>query len=107
MSIWIQVGGIAIGPLGHTWSLAIKEQYYLVWPTVLLVARGSALRLAVATIVVASIMRLVATGPLGYFSTVTRGDAILVGCVVSRSSGRLGRVASRWLGWRRPWPSGS
>jgi len=34
-------------------------------------------------IVVASAIRLVATGPLEYFSTVTRADAILVGCVVA------------------------
>jgi peptidoglycan/LPS O-acetylase OafA/YrhL len=83
VSNWVQVAGINIDPLGHTWSLAIEEQFYLLWPAVLILARARVLTLAIVGIVAASALRFVATGPLEYFSTVTRADAILVGCVVA------------------------
>jgi peptidoglycan/LPS O-acetylase OafA/YrhL len=89
ISNWVQVADINIDPLGHTWSLAIEEQFYLLWPAVLILLRGRVLAVAVAGIVAASAIRLVATGPLEYFSTVTRADAILVGCV-------LALVRPRW-----------
>ena len=83
VSNWIQVGGVNIDPLGHTWSLAIEEQFYFVWPALLLLLRGRLLTVAVLGIVAASAVRIVATGPLEYFSTITRADAILVGCVMA------------------------
>ena len=83
VSNWVQVANVNIDPLGHTWSLAIEEQFYLVWPAVLILARGRVLQIAIAGIVAASVLRLVADGPLEYFSTITRADAILVGCVVA------------------------
>jgi peptidoglycan/LPS O-acetylase OafA/YrhL len=83
MSNWVQVVGVNINPLGHTWSLAIEEQFYLVWPALLILVRGRLLTVAIVGIVVASAIRLVATGPLEYFSTITRADAILVGCVMA------------------------
>jgi len=92
VSNWVQVGDLNIDPLGHTWSLAIEEQFYLVWPALLLILRGRALQFAVAAIVAASAIRLVATGPLEYFSTITRADAILLGCV-------LAMVRPKWPTW--------
>ncbi|GAC1663612.1 MAG: hypothetical protein NVS9B8_02910 [Candidatus Limnocylindrales bacterium] len=64
VSNWVQVANLNIDPLGHTWSLAIEEQFYLVWPAVLILLRRRVLTVAVLGIVVASALRLVATGPL-------------------------------------------
>jgi peptidoglycan/LPS O-acetylase OafA/YrhL len=83
VSNWVQVAGVGIHPLGHTWSLAIEEQFYLVWPALLILLRGRLLYVALGAIAVASVIRLFATGPFEYFSTVTRADAILVGCVLA------------------------
>jgi peptidoglycan/LPS O-acetylase OafA/YrhL len=92
VSNWVQVGGVNIDPLRHTWSLAIEEQFYLVWPALVILLRARLLTVAVAGILAASVLRVVATGPLEYFSTITRADAILVGCV-------LALTRPRWPTW--------
>ncbi len=83
VSNWVQAGGVAIHPLGHTWSLAIEEQFYLVWPLVLILAWRRALWVALAVIAIAFVARFATSGYVEYFSTITRVDAILVGCVVA------------------------
>jgi peptidoglycan/LPS O-acetylase OafA/YrhL len=84
----------ADNPLGTTWSLAIEEQFYLLWPTVLcvslsrglgrkaLVAGGAALILAVACHRAVLVHLDVPVKRL-YYASDTRADALLVGCVVA------------------------
>jgi peptidoglycan/LPS O-acetylase OafA/YrhL len=86
--------------VGHTWSLAVEEQFYLLWPAVLLVAgRRRGLALALALVVAAPLVRLAiwqanpteSSGVGHRFETVA--DSIAVGCLLAGFSGRL--LASR------------
>jgi peptidoglycan/LPS O-acetylase OafA/YrhL len=83
-----------LGPLGHTWSLAVEEQFYLIWPPILfLTLRASRSRrtlllttLSMATI--SALWRLAlslhgATPWRLYVGTDTRADALLIGCATA------------------------
>jgi len=88
----------AVSPLTHTWSLAVEEQFYLVWPLVVLAVlhvgklfdRGIELLLGVSLVgVVASATEMFwLYGPRAnitrlYFGTDTHAQSILVGAVLA------------------------
>ena len=93
VSNWVQVVGINIDPLGHTWSLAIEEQFYLLWPALLFAVmarrRHWLIPATIVLIVVGSLIRVASSGLFEYFSTFTRADAILLGCLVALTGIRL------------------
>ncbi len=100
----------APSPLRHVWSLAIEEQFYLVWPLVLLVvlhlgrrwALRTALTLTVVLAALSAALAVVLYDPVGepirvYDGTDTRAQALLIGAALalvlaSRSTG------STWTG---------
>ncbi len=69
-------------PLAPVWSLAVEEQFYLVWPFVVSVISRRALeRLCVAMIVGAICLRL--TGALQFHNTLLQLDALGAGALIA------------------------
>ncbi len=74
---------------GHFWSLSVEEQFYLVWPLLLIAAgrRASAILALVGAILVAVYRTmqpgLMARGYNIFHATDVRIDAIMVGCMLA------------------------
>lgn len=90
-------------PLGHLWSLAVEEQFYVIWPLILLVAlrlspkRGRLIGLTlVLALLSALLMKLLVVPGLDpsrvYYGTDTRAFGLLIGAALAviRPSGSLG-----------------
>lgn len=90
-------------PLRHTWSLAIEEQFYIVWPLIvfglLRLARGRITLLAAASVVAA--VASVATMALlwtpedpsrAYYGTDARAQQLLVGALLAMAMPKIRRV---------------
>jgi peptidoglycan/LPS O-acetylase OafA/YrhL len=112
---WAHVAGVAL-PLEHLWSLAVEEQFYVVWPLLLIaLLAGGGLRLArwvAAAVIVAAIVQMAIRFQAGIdFDTLYQGTDgqgavfLLSGCLLgmliatspvdlARSvTGRLARLA--------------
>jgi peptidoglycan/LPS O-acetylase OafA/YrhL len=96
---------------GHFWSLSVEEQFYFVWPMVLLVSgRRIAPWIAGVGAVSVAVYRAIfhphvmAQGYAPIFGTELRIDAVMVGCVLAfvMSDGRARQwitAHSAWIFW--------
>jgi peptidoglycan/LPS O-acetylase OafA/YrhL len=88
---WVGVADIdTLGPIMHTWSLSIEEQFYVVWPlTFVLLNRGRrslprVLAVAIGLVIVARAAGwLLHPGAWPYVATFTHSDGLLLGCLVA------------------------
>jgi peptidoglycan/LPS O-acetylase OafA/YrhL len=126
INYWFAAEGIdyqhaasAVSPLQHFWSLAVEEQYYLIWPVVILVVgllvrrrtpRVKSVALLATVIAIGafslqeSMVVTVSNAPLAYFSLQTRGWELAAGAVLAISAPQLARIPPAiaatlsWLG---------
>ncbi len=106
------LAGTAPSPFQHFWSLGVEEQFYLVWPLLLMLAFWAGRRsprvlmAVVAVVTAASFLASALTTPespaLAFFSPHTRAWEFGVGALIAGAAPLLARVpasAARALGW--------
>jgi peptidoglycan/LPS O-acetylase OafA/YrhL len=88
------------GVLGHFWSLAIEEQFYLVWPLVVFaLGRVALMRVCAASLVMSAAMRLLveSQGMSSFMVTLCRVDTLLLGALLALAA-RSARGLIDWSG---------
>jgi peptidoglycan/LPS O-acetylase OafA/YrhL len=104
-----------VSPLQHFWSLAVEEQFYFVWPWVMLLiftllarrtSTGTAARVAIGAAITViclasfawALYETTASPTISYFSTLSRAWELGVGALI----GVVAPVLSRLPDWLRP-----
>jgi peptidoglycan/LPS O-acetylase OafA/YrhL len=103
---WLLTYTSNVGPaqpfdVAHAWSLAVEEQFYTVWPVVLLLAgRRRGLWIALVVIAAVPVVRLVwfLMHHNGALTFATPDDFLAVGCALALTQFR----ARRWVLWLAP-----
>jgi peptidoglycan/LPS O-acetylase OafA/YrhL len=103
LSNWYEPRSVSSWSMGHFWSLAIEEQFYLIWPWIVLAANRRCLwRICLVLLLLAPLLRFVVTllpipNPLEHFydqMTPLRMDGLATGtlvAIINRATTRLNR----------------
>ena len=90
--------------VGHFWSLAVEEQFYLIWPVIVWkLTTRSLLRLCILLSVCALLIRITLVahfGPHFWINalTPTRGEGLLIGSALAAIPSLYGKIPRRVLG---------
>ena len=109
VSNWTDPFGLNVRGLGHFWSLAVEEQFYLTWPLLVAVFSRRLLRLCLTVAGVALVGRLGlllmgASRDAVYLFTVCRMDALVLGAAAAMLFSTPGfSLPPGWSGSRLFW----
>lgn len=84
--------------MGHTWSLSVEEQFYLLWPSLLLLTgrRGGVIVASALWILAPFFRKLAIVTGTSESAFQTQCDTLMVGCLLALWSRHEGRLL-RWL----------
>jgi len=112
-NFWFYFDGLVYGgesaltkPLLHSWSLGVEEQFYLVFPVLVLVTMRFSRRVFLAALIVAAMASLIFSIAIGgrdpslnFYLPFSRVWELAVGALIAAFAGSLGRLSLCRYAW--------